>query len=643
MRYSHVTTAASTNNVYSTLMIIGLTHSHTMFALRRFTHSTVVTLVTVISFDLAIAAPPVLTGRWGDTRLPQQLVSNYASKKTKALVVVTFSTICPLAKRLVPTLNRLQAKHFKDDIQLIALFPNGMDDLRAIARYAIDTELAFPVFQDDPVVPWHEQLGLTTTPEVIVLDVRDGYQAKKVVYRGLVNGQWFGGGAINQKQNHLADALESFLHGKAPELAETAASGCAIAKDAPRDLSQYANVTYYKHIVPLLQRSCQSCHRDGEPGAELFSSFDAYETVAAMSDVMLSRIENGLMPPWHASTDPDNGLGGFQGDVRLSEQQIDLFRAWVDLGCPAGDLRDAPDSPTWPDADAWQIGTPDFVFEMPEPYIVPKDRLDEYQFYRVKANFPEDRFIQAIEMRPGNKSIVHHMGAIIGHSTIETLSANQALLKLYGLTGDKIKKIGDYIPGDPFNARHYPTGHALKLPAGHDLFFEMHYTPTGKEEAPDISRLGIIWADQQPEHVIETKVFNRKDIRLRPHALHYEKTSYYQFATDVLIHALAPHMHFRGKDFTLHKIENFGTPDERRTLVLCIPAYDFNWQRTYEFVNPLRLRAGDVLASVAHFDNSHYNPNNPDPEAFVRFGLLSENEMLNMRTKFERADFGDAN
>ncbi len=592
-----------------------------------------------MTFESLQAAPSVLTGRWGDTRLPAQLVADYETKKTKALVVVAFSTICPLAKRLVPALNEMQKKHFDDDIQFIALFPNGMDNISAIAEYAVDVELAFPVFQDDPDSPWHVELGLTMTPGVVVLDTRGGFKPKQVVYRGQVNGQWFGGGANNQKQNYLADALASFLRGEQPKIAETAASGCAIAKDSPRDLSVYEGVTFYKDILPLLQQNCQSCHRAGEPGAELFAAFDSYEAVASMAGVMLSRIENRLMPPWHASTDPHNGLGGFQGDVRLTDSQIDLFRAWVAQDCPPGNPEAAPAKPDWPSGDDWQIGTPEFVFEMPEPYVVPKDRLDEYQFYRVEANFPEDRYIQAIEMRPGNKSIVHHMGAIIGRSSIETLSANEALLKLYGLTGDKVKKIGDYIPGDPFNARTYPEGFALKLPAGHDLFFEMHYTPTGQEEAPDLSRMGIVWANEKPEHVIETKVFNRKDLRLRPHTLHYEKTSYYQFTTDVLIHALAPHMHYRGKDFVLYKVENPGTADEQRELILKIPAYDFNWQRTYEFVNPLRLKAGEALYSVAHFDNSHYNPNNSDPEAFVRFGLLSDKEMLNMRAKFERTNF----
>ena len=177
---------------------------------------------------------------------------------------------------------------------------------------------------------------------------------------------------------------------------------------------------------------------------------------------------------------------------------------------------DAPAPIQWKPSDQWQIGTPDFVFEMPEPYVVPKYRLDEYQYYRVRANFPEDRYIQAIELKPGNKSVVHHIGAIVGPASEEANTASEAMLKLYGLTGEKVRKIGDYIAGDPFNAWTYPDGYALKLPAGHDIFFEMHYTPTGREEAPDISRMGIIWAPGKPEHVVQTRVFNRKDLRLLP-------------------------------------------------------------------------------------------------------------------------------
>ena len=599
-----------------------------------------VLLVSVLSVETIRAANPELTGRWGDTRMPQQLTYDSASKKTSALVVVAFSTKCPLARRIAPRLCELQARYLAEDVQFIALFPNGSDNLREIAEYAVASELTFPVLKDDPHMPWHEQMGLKTTPQVVVLDTRQGYDLEKVVYRGQINGRWFGGGTANQEQEYLDDALASFLRDEAPPIAETAASGCPIAKRAHYDLKPFEGVTYYQEITRLIQKSCLQCHREGEPGAELFAPFDSYEDVAAMSGVMLSRMENRLMPPWHGSTAHDNGLGGFKNDTRLTEEEINLFRAWVEADCPAGDATDAPEPRQWFAADDWQIGTPDFVFEMPEPYVVPKYRLDEYQFYRVRANFPEDRYIRAIEMKPGNKSVVHHMGAIVGPASNETLAATEAMLTLYGLTGEKVKKIGDYIAGDPFNARVYPSGYALKLPAGHDIFFEMHYTPTGREEKPDLSRMGLVWASGKPEHVIHTKVFNRKDLRLRPHDGHYEKRTYYQFPTDVLIHALGPHMHYRGKDFTLYKIENPGADDERRTLVLRVPMYDFNWQRTFEFVHPLRLKAGDALYSIAHFDNSHFNPNNPDPEAAVRFGLKSEQEMLNMRTKYEQTDFG---
>lgn len=603
----------------------------------------VVAIFPLLLVDAVLAAStasPTLTGRWGDVRMPQQLIYEYTSKKTRALVVVAFSTKCPLAKRLVPTLNKLQKKYDAAGVQFIALFPSGRDDLWSIAKYAVETDVIFPVYKDDVTTPWHEQLGLKTTPSVAVLDVGEGYDIKRVVYRGQIDGMWAGDGGAKRKRDYLVSALDSFLNGKLPALAETAATGCNITKTAYCDLSAFQEVTYYRDIAPLVQQRCASCHREGEAGAELFAAFDSYDTVASVSDVMLDRIENRLMPPWHGYTDPKNGLGGLKHDVRLSDRQIKMFRAWVELGCPPGDEGDAPQELTWPDPQDWQIGTPDFVFAMPEPYTVPKDRLDEYQFYRVAANFPEDRYIQAIELRPGNKAIVHHIGAIVGPASADTLSSNQAMLKLYGLTGDRVKKIGDYIAGDPFNARTYPDGYALKLPAGHDIFFEMHYTPTGKTEEQDVSQMAIRWAVSKPEHVIETQVFNRKDIRLRQHDMHYEKVNYYQFESDVLIYALAPHMHYRGKDFTLYKVENPQTDKERRELVVCVPAYHFGWQRTYEFQKPLRLKAGDALMSVTHFDNSHYNPNNPDPEALVQYGLKSEQEMLNLRVKFEAVDFG---
>jgi thiol-disulfide isomerase/thioredoxin len=611
---------------------------------------TLLAIVAIMLARPALAASPQLTGRWGDLRMPEQLVANYAAKKTTALAVVTFSTSCPLARRLVPALNELQQQYQEAGVQFIAVFPNGRDDISAIARYAVEINLAFPVFKDDAANPWHEQLQLKVTPAVVLLDVRKGYDPSRVIYRGQIDGAWAGDGAKKRHRDYLAVALASFVKNEPVTIAETAASGCKIEKRAFHDLSKLANVTYYRDVLPLVQSRCLSCHREGEAGAELFAAFDSYETVAAMSATMLDRIENRVMPPWHAFTSPQGSVAGLKNNAHLSDDEINLFRAWVANGLPAGNAADAPPEPAYADPKAWAIGEPDFVFEMPEPYVVPKDRVDEYQFYRVAANFPEDRYIQAIEMRPGNKAVVHHMGAVVGPAAAlaaggadadEMLTSTQAMLKLYGLTGEQVKKIGDYIAGDPFNARTYPEGYALKLPAHHDLFFEMHYTATGGAEVADVSKMAIRWAPQAPEHLLQTQVFNRKDVRIPPHALHYEKTNYYQFPTDVLIYALAPHMHYRGKDFSIYKVTSPQTDHEQRELIMTIPTYHFGWQRTYELEQPLRLKAGDALYSVTHFDNSHYNPNNPDPEALVRYGLMSEQEMLNVRVKYEIVNFDD--
>jgi len=595
----------------------------------------------IVLVESAWAARPQLLGRWGETRLPEQLVDDDATPAARALVVVTCSTTCPLARRLAPLLSDLQRRFAREGVQFIGLFPNASDDLSEIARYAVELDLAFPVFKDDPQSPWHAELAMTVTPEVVVLDVRDGVDAKKTIYRGQVNGRW-AGGAHNGQREYLADALHSFVNGNAADVFETAPSGCRIAPRMLYDRSDLQEVVFYRDIVPLLQQHCQSCHREGEAGAALFAPLNDYQTVASLSATLLDRIENRIMPPWHAEAHPDAGVGGLKHDPRLNQRQIDLFRAWVDDGCPAGDPRDAPPPREWPDPRDWAIGTPDLVFQMPEPYRVPAYRLDEYQYYRIPANFAEDRYIQAIELRPGNKAVVHHIGAIVGPASDEKLTSNQAMLRLYGLAGDRVKKIGDYIAGDPFNARVYPDGYALKLPAGHDIFFEMHYAPTGASEESDLSQLAIRWADGPPQHVLKTKVFNRKDIRLPPGDAHYEQRCYHMFETDVLIHALGPHMHYRGKDFSLYKVVAPQTEREQRQLVLRVPTYHFSWQRTYEFEKPLRLKAGEALLSVTHFDNSRFNPHNPDPAAVVRYGLKSEQEMLNVRFKYESVDFGDA-
>jgi mono/diheme cytochrome c family protein len=579
---------------------------------------------------------------WGKPFAPTDLV--YRSKKpdqrsTKALVVVTFSTVCPLAKRLIPKLNRLKDQFHKSGIDFVALFPNAADDISEISLYAQEHELALPVFKDDPDAPWVLALNLSVTPEVVVLDTQSN--VFREVYRGPVDGQWFGGGpAKSENQQYLQDALVAWSKGDTWGIQNRASSGCKITPQPPKKVNDTSPkqeaVTYYRDILPILQERCLQCHRSGEAGAEIFSDFEDYYTVVALYSTMKERVVQRVMPPWHAFVG-DTKHNALVGDLRLTDEQIRKFVEWGGSNeFPMGDPKDAPPTKTWPRKGQWQIGTPDVVLKMPEPYIVPKEKLDEYEYYRIKADYKEDRYIQAIEVRPGNRAVVHHIGAIVGPASNADITGNLATMQFYGITGDKVRKIGDYVPGDNFNAHTYPSGFALKLPKGSDIVMEMHYTPTGAEETPDVSEIGIIWAKEKPEHVLETHVFNRKDVRIPAHNNHYERTNWYQFSTDVKIYALAPHMHYRGKDYILYKVTNPGTDQEKREVILRVPNYDFAWQRTYEFEKPITLKAGDALYGVGHFDNSHFNPHNPDPEAEVKYGLKSQQEMFNLRVKFER-------
>jgi len=605
-------------------------------------------LLFLISFLVCPAAQATtlghkLTGIRGKQVTPEDLVyrpKDKTARSTKALVVVTFSAVCPLAKRLIPKLNRLKAQFHSKGIDMIALFPNGTDDIADMALYALENKLALPVYKDDPESPWAKKLGLTLTPEVIVLDTRQIVFSS--VYQGPVDGQWFGGGSSkSQNKEYLQDALDEVAKGNFLAHAERAASGCKIvADDSKWDVvnADRHTVTYYKDILPILQNRCLQCHRTGEAGANLFSPFEDYDTVVSLYPIMKDRVIQRVMPPWHGFVG-DKTKNSLVGDLYLSDEEIKKFVAWgIDDTFSQGDPKDAPMPRNWPASGEWQIGKPDIVFKMPEPYIVPKEKLDEYEYYRIKANFPEDRYIQAVEVRPGNKSVVHHIGAIVGPAGDTDINGNLATLQFYGITGDKVRKIGDYVPGDDFNAHTYPKGYALQLPKGSDIVLEMHYTPTGADEKPDISEMGIIWADKKPEHLLETHVFNRKDLRIPAQDSHYERSNWYQFSTDVLVYALAPHMHYRGKDYILYKVTNPNTKEEKREVVLKVPNYDFAWQRTYEFTKPIELKAGDALYGVGHFDNSHFNPNNPNPDAVVKYGLKSDQEMFNLRVKFERVN-----
>jgi hypothetical protein len=367
--------------------------------------------------------------------------------------------------------------------------------------------------------------------------------------------------------------------------------------------AEAAAPTFSKDIAPIFAKNCMSCHRPGEIAP---MSFMSYKEVRPWAKSIREKVVNREMPPWHA----DPAHGEWTNDRRLSQKDIDAIRAWVDGGAPEGDPKDLPQAPKF--ATGWQIGEPDVVFQMPEEFTVPAEGAVPYMYFTVPTNFKEDRYIAAMEARAGDLSVVHHI-------VIYVRDPREARPKRQDIgTG----LLGALSPGmTPFIAQ---PGTAKLIKAGANLVFQMHYTPSGKA-TKDRSMVGLKFAKTPINKVITTTASWDARFTIPPQAENYEVKASWVADEDVTIWSLMPHMHLRGKDYLYRATY----PDGRSEILLSVPNYDFGWQVYYYPKKPIRIPKGTKIETVAHYDNSTKNPQNPDPSKSVRFGEQTWEEMMN--------------
>ena len=315
------------------------------------------------------------------------------------------------------------------------------------------------------------------------------------------------------------------------------------------------------------------------------------------------------MPPWHA----DPKIGHFANDRRLSAEERKTLLGWIDAGCPKGDNKDLPAAKKF--ADGWTIGQPDVVFTFKDPITIPAKSVKgvlPYKWVVIETDFAEDKWVQAVEARPGNHSVVHHIivyVAMPGKKTPKTVDGiGNGLLVAYA-------------PGDL--GANFTPGLAKKLPKGAVLAFQMHYTPTGSEQV-DRSSIGLIFAKEPPKNEVKTRAATQQVFAIPAGAENHKVVSKTVFDKETIVYSMFPHMHLRGKDFQFEVIY----PDSRRETVLSVPHYDFGWQSNYILQKPLRLPAGTRIECIAHFDNSAKNLNNPDPTRLVTWGEQTWQEMM---------------
>jgi hypothetical protein len=375
--------------------------------------------------------------------------------------------------------------------------------------------------------------------------------------------------------------------------------------------------TFSKDVAPILYKNCATCHRTGEIAPMPLLT---YQQTRPWAKSIRDNVSKGVMPPWHAAEPP----GVFLNDRRLSPEEKSTLLAWIDGGAPEGNPKDLPPVPKF--VEGWQIGKPDAVVTMPKPFDVPAEGTVAYQYFTIPTNFTEDKWVQAMEIRPGVRSVVHHIIVYMKEPAGSPFVAgfNQVLPRMPqmnrpGGPGPGVM-LAATAPGAP--PMVFQPGSAVRIPAGSSLVFQVHYTANGKG-AMDQSSIGLIFAKEAPEREIHTAAFMNPMLKIPAGDPDQAIDSAIEFPEDAHITALVPHTHLRGKSWEYRLIY----PDGRSEVVLQVPHYDFNWQTWYTFAKPLAVPKGSRLEATAHYDNSVNNPANPDPKVNVRWGDQTWEEM----------------
>jgi hypothetical protein len=394
-----------------------------------------------------------------------------------------------------------------------------------------------------------------------------------------------------------------------------------------------ADPTFADDVAPILFKNCATCHHEG--GMAPFTVLE-YDTVAAHADEIRAAVAKGQMPPWHA----EGPHGTFTNDRRLSDDEKQLIVRWIDAGLARGDLSHVPPKPDY--SAKWAIGTPDAIVSMQEEFAVPAAGTIDYQYFQIPTNFAGDRWVEAIEIAPGARELVHHVlvyalapqtapaprpaGAppappvLVRNKAQAIADSPPRADSLHAEPKQLGVLIGTYVPGT--STIVFPKGTALRLAAGTVLTLQMHYTAHG-HAMNDRTSVGFRFAKQKPDEQIYASYFVNGAFTIPAGALDVPVPAELSAGVPKRVWGLKPHTHLRGVrwQYTLDQ------PDGSSRIVLDVPHYDFNWQTYYMFAMPLEMPAGAVLRSTAWYDNSAANKYNPDPTVDVHWGDQTWEEM----------------
>src|SRR5881275_3102657 len=432
------------------------------------------------------------------------------------------------------------------------------------------------------------------------------------------------------------------------------AASCGLIFSASEESPSPAKeITYNRDVAPILYTNCVVCHRPNDIAPmSLMTYKDARPWARAIRDDVVQR----KMPPWHA----DPQVGEFINDPRLSDTEIATIDAWVRTGTREGEPKDLPPAPVF--QEGWHI-KPDVVLTIPE-FLVSGASQDDYEYIYVPTNFTEDKWIQAAEVLPGDRRVVHHATvSVINQSEVakhleKHAKTDEGEDQYHYRTGKVLHLRPDapviddgcaapngggipghssgylnivpaiYLPGHMPEVR--PPGYALRIPAGGYLQFQIHYSNHHGLDVKDRTSIGLVFAREPVQHEIgQYEIWNNMFL-IPPNDDNHRVTSCFTLPKDVIAVAYTAHMHFRGKNMLTKAIYQ----DGREEVLLYVPHYDFRWQETYFLKKQFLLPKGTKLMTIAYFDNSKNNFQNPDPSKAVRWGEPSDEEMMGFWLQF---------
>jgi hypothetical protein len=530
----------------------------------------------------------------------------------KASVFLFVACQCPVSNVYTSRIVTLADTYGKKGVQVFAVYSSAQESVAEIKQHARERGLLCPVVKDVGNV-LAARLGATMTPQAIVVDSKGA-----VCYRGRIDDNAV---ATRVTSHDLQSALDAVLDGKPVANPKTAVFGCVIRR-VPKAIPADKSIpTYAGAVAGILRAKCERCHRSGEVAP---FSLQTYQQAGAWAADIKKYTQNGQMPPWK----PVPGYGEFKDAhaVCLTEAERMTLAKWVDAGAPLGDPKQTPPARQFP--KGWQHGEPDVVITPAKEYRLAADGDDVYRNFIVKTNFPEDRYIKAVEIRPGNNAVVHHVVNFVdglhGADRLEGQDKDgQIGYTSFGGPGFMpTGLLGVWAPG--YDTDPLPDGVGARLPKGANIVIQVHYHKDGKPET-DLTRVGLFFARGTVDKKIQDVFLLNPNIQIPPGEERYEAKATATVMADSHLLSIMPHMHLLGREMKLWVT----LPEGTEKPLVWIKDWDFNWQASYTFKEPLALPKGSKIHLVAYYDNSSQNPRNPNKSKprLVTFGEATTDEM----------------